>query len=159
MEEIIVNFWIYVDIGTDTAYNWSGKMYCTIGTDDEKLKLLVALSESDYKTVKRRNLSEKLSINVNGETMTGKLPASFIDDYFDSDANWFCVELENDLPDIVAFGNQSKTNHLFKQKLPTTPLYVLTILMENENGEVRPVTTDANKDWIKSERLRLKGLD
>ncbi|MFD0765807.1 hypothetical protein ACFQZI_13170 [Mucilaginibacter lutimaris] len=158
MEEIIVNFWIYVDIGTDTAYNWCGKMYCVNGTDDEKLKLLVSLSENDFKTVKRRNLSDKLSVIVNGETMTGKLPASCVDDYFDSNADWFCVELENELPDIFIFGNGAKTNHLIKQKLPTTPLYVLTILMENENGEVRPVTTNANKEWIKSERLRLRGL-
>jgi hypothetical protein len=156
MEEIIVNFWIYVDIGTDTAYNWSGKMYCITGTDDEKLRLLVALSESDFKTVKRRNLSEKLSINVNGEVMTGNLPASFIDDYFDSDSNWFCVELENELPDVIVFGNGAKTNQLLNQKLPTTPLYVLTILMENERGEIRPVTNNDNKDWIKSERFRLK---
>ena len=37
-------------------------------------------------------------------------------------------------------------------------LYVLTILMENEHGEVKPVTTSDNKEWIKSERMRLRDL-
>lgn len=40
MKELIVNIWIYIDLETELAYNWAGKVYNTGGTDEEKFTLL-----------------------------------------------------------------------------------------------------------------------
>lgn len=34
-------------------------------------------------------------------------------------------------------------------KLPNNPMYVSTIIAENDKGETRPLTSDANKKWYR----------
>jgi len=43
-----------------------------------------------------------------------------------------------------------------KTTLPKNPLFVSTILMENEFGEIKPYTTIENKAWYESEKQRIE---
>lgn len=144
MEEIIVNFWVYVDLGTSTSYNWAAKPYCLAGSDDVKLNFLETMAETDYKTVERRKFH-------NAE----HLPSTFFNDYFDANADWFCVEVEQSLPTLIAFDPEGKNSKTVRQELSQSPLYVLTHLIENEFGEIRPCTTPENKEWIEREKVRI----
>ncbi|GJM64743.1 hypothetical protein [Persicobacter diffluens] len=43
------------------------------------------------------------------------------------------------------------------EKFPKEPLYISTFLMQNETGEMRPMTSEENKAWAIAEQKRLKG--
>ncbi len=49
-------------------------------------------------------------------------------------------------------------NKAISLKFPESPLFVLTFLMENEIGEIKPYTTTKNKEWYKSEVIRIDNL-
>lgn len=155
MEELVINIWIYIDLPTGMGYAWSGKIYSLTGSDDNKFKILEALAESDYKTVPRKQLTDRVSITENGVTTTGVIPSANLNDYFEKDSDWFCEELEKELPNVDVYTSVSNDSINKPQKLSQNPLYLLTRLFENEKGEVKPFTSEENIKWIKNELKRI----
>ena len=145
MEELIINFWIYVDLQTEVIYNWSAKVYCISGSDNDKTTFLKGLADTDYKTASRRLLSDKLQYHLGSKVLQGNIPSSSFDDYFDSNSEWFCLEVEKTIPPKIIFSVDIDKCKAIPQKLPESPLYVLTYLIENDIGELVPSTTPENK--------------
>ncbi|WP_281238995.1 hypothetical protein [Flavobacterium praedii] len=154
--EIVANIWFIIDIGTNLCYTWSIKPYALIGTDDQKLKILEILAQSDYITVPRRKLPNNYCLITGEEKLTGVVQGNQIQNIFEGNVDYFISEIEKDLAEISkTFSNKMND---FELKLPNNPMYVSTIIAENDEDEARPLTNEANKKWYQEEYLRMQGL-
>ena len=128
-----------------------------VGNDKEKLKVLNSLAETDYKSGERIHFSKHVdTIYGNGQVAKECLHVSSIKSHFEIENEYFIQQAEKQLPVLIRFeGDGNGRNEIIKQTLPQSPLYVLTLLFENDYGEMRPYTITENIDWIESERLRL----
>jgi hypothetical protein len=155
--EIVVNIWFIVDIETELCYNWLIKPYCISGTDREKTKILKILAETDYQTVHRNEFEKRFKAVSNNMTAEGKIPHEFINRILDTNLDYFLSILEKNLPLEFNFsGNFIDPPSASKSKLSENPLFVSTLLMENEFGEMKPYTTIENKAWYESEKQRIE---
>lgn len=126
------------------------------GNNDEKFAVLNALAKTDYKSAERIHYSELCEVTYSNMTTKGYTHLSVINSVFENDFEFFAQEAEKLLPLKFKFiGDGKGENKTIKQTLPKSPLYVLTTLMENEYGDMRPHTTDENKYWIQCEKNRL----
>ena len=151
--EIVVNIWFIVDIGTNLCYTWGIKPYALIGTDDQKLKILEILAQSDYITVPQRKLPSNYILVSGNEKLTGVVEASQIQNIFSGNVDYFINEIEKDL--AIVGNTFSNTMQNIEIKLPNDPTYVSTIIVENDKGESRPLTNEANKRWYQEEYQRI----
>ena len=156
-EEIVFNIWFIVDIGTNLSTHCIIRPYNLTGTDEEKLKVLHILAETDYKSCERIHYSEKMNaIYGNGQAIEGYGHVSVIKEYFELNFEFFARKAEEQLPVLVKFlGDGKGKNETIKQALPQNPLFAMTMLFENEYGDMKPYTTTENITWIQLERLRL----
>jgi hypothetical protein len=154
--EIVVNIWFIVDIGTNLCYTWSIKPYALIGTDDEKLKILEILAQSDYITVHQRKLPNYYTLELGNEKLAGVVDANQILNIFSGNVDYFISEIEKDLAEIS--NTFSNTMQNIELKLPNNPMHVSTIIAENDKGETRTLTSEANKKWFQEEYLRMLGI-
>jgi hypothetical protein len=63
----------------------------------------------------------------------------------------FLKEAESKLPPVLHFDPFHGNHRTSKQLLGKQPLYVMTVIFENEVGEMRPFTTPTNGQWIQRE--------
>lgn len=154
--ELVFNIWFIVDIGTDLSNYAIVKPYCLNGSDEDKFKILKILAETDYSTSDRINFAEKITTVFKNLSANGFIHKSLVNNYFDQYMELFLIEMEKQLPPIFKFkGGFLGESKAINQKFPEEPLFVLTFLMENEYGEIKPYTSPANKAWYESEKIRI----
>lgn len=154
--ELVFNIWFIVDIGTQLSKYAILKPYCLLGSDEEKTQILQKLAESDYLTVEKFDFAERCSTVFENITAEGYLHMSSVNHYFDLNFDFFLSEMEKSLPPIFKYkGGYLGENKAIEQKFPNEPLFVLTFLMENEFGEMKPYTKAKNKAWFQSEKERI----
>lgn len=155
--ELVYNIWFIVDIGTELSNYAIIKSYSMNGNDEDKLKILQYLAETDYVTSERINFAENCVIEHQNMTIEGHIHQSSINNFFDLNNNFFLDIAEKKLPLLYKFsGDYIGENQAVFQQFPNNPLFVQTTLMENEYGEIRPYTTEENKAWAESEKIRIK---
>lgn len=146
--EVIFNIWFVVDISSGAAKNIYIKSYCMSGTDDEKFALLTSLADYDYMTCDVVHFAETCVEQNRSIDLFGKwgLPQVAIDDFLDQNMDYITTLVKDKL--------SCKDNNLRNIKLDS-PLFVCTLLMQNERGEKRAYTSEANVEWCLKERERL----
>jgi hypothetical protein len=146
MSELVVNIWFFIVLETDLAYNWSGKVYCMGGTDEEKTQLLKKMSATDYITVKRQSFPQFVKAVFSNAEVAGKLPTSSIDSFFEHHNEYVLNTLEKQLPPILNLKPENLS--AVPQKIPREFLFVLTMIFEDAEGNIRPIVTDTDKEWL-----------
>ena len=156
-EEFGFNIWFIVDIGTNLSTHCIIRPYNLSGIDEEKLKVLNSLAETDYRSGKRIHYSEKMNaIYGSGQAIEGYGHVSVIKEYFELNFEFFARKAEEQLPLLVKFEGDGKgKNETIKQTLPQSPLFVMTMHFENEYGDMKPYTTKENIACIELQRKRL----
>lgn len=158
-EELVINIWFIVDIGTSLCNYVILKPYNILGSDEEKTKILKLLAESDYVTAERVEFAQKSKIYFPNQTVTGYMHKNSVNRYLDNNVDFFLNLAEEKLPKILKFkGGFLGENKAISQKFPENTLFVQTFLMENEIGEIKPFTTTENKEWYESEVIRIDNL-
>lgn len=145
--ELVLNLWAIYDANSGFVYALSGKAYYLGGTDEEKLIILQKLSVNDYITAKRYELPDRFSVKYSDGTVQRKVANFNI--VADPNAQLFediFKNIEVDLPDINTFHALGCTPA--KQKVPTNPLCVTTILYEDEFGNIRPIISQEDREWL-----------
>lgn len=155
--ELIFNIWFVVDIWTNLSKYAIVKAYAMNGTDQQKSELLKGLAETDYYTSERIDYATNSSVVFENLTAEGYVDASDINEFFNYNIDFFISKMEARLPVLMEFkGDFIEDFKAKKQKFLLNPLFVLTILMENDWGEIRPYTTKENRDWYENEKARLE---
>ena len=140
--ELVFNIWFIVDIGTELSNYAIIKPYSINGNDDDKLKILQYLAETDYVTSERIDFAENCKIVYQNRTIDGHIHTSSLNNYFDLNIDFFLNIAEKQLPLLYKFsGGDIGEDQAIFQKFPDNPLFVQTTLMENEYGEIRLGTT------------------
>ena len=152
-QEIVINIWFIVDIGTNLCYAWRIKPYNLQGLDDEKLDLLNTLANTDYTTVIDRKLPDNAIVVYPDQEIKASLPIANIQYFFENNIDYFMSIIENELPALKQM--EGEVAIPIHQKIPNNPLFTSTIVVENEIGETRPLTSEKNKTWYNYEKLRL----
>jgi hypothetical protein len=128
--EIILNLWLVLD-ENGFVYSLRARCYIGAGTDEEKLAFLRPLAESDYLIAKAFAVPERFHTTfVEGER-SKKMPVIHMNDVelLGGASTIFedvFRELESDLPATT------------KLNIRQDPLLIVTPLMVDENGELRP---------------------
>lgn len=151
--ELIFNLWAIYDSGAGVVYGLAGRAYAVTGTDREKLDFLKSISGTDYVTAKRYRVPDRFSINFSdGDTHRG---VTYLSAVHDPSAQLFeemFKNIENDLPPIPSFSDGGHA--AVKQAVPQDPLCVVTVLFEDELGNIRPIITDEDREWIKQHHAK-----
>jgi hypothetical protein len=134
--EPIVNLWYVVDRETMMAYSLLGRVYMVAGTEQEKLRLLEKLAPSDYFLAKQFPVPKRIQTVANDRAFQGITPASSVKFQVSELYREVLDELEKDLPKRVRFDHDNPI--IEKAKIPTEFLYVVTALIEQENGQLLP---------------------
>ena len=152
MRELIVNIWIFIDLDTEIAYNWSGRVYSIEGNDDKKLDFLRIASSTDYLVCERKTFPENIKTILPYEELRGCLPSNMIKSLLENNPDLFFCELERSLPPMLNLNiNDLKPT---PQKISNNPLYVLTQIYEDESGMQHPIISENDLYWLNVERLK-----
>jgi len=155
MKELVLNFWFIVDIGTDICQDFYVKTYCLEGEDDFKFQVLRLLADTDYQTCERQAIPDNFKIVYATREVRG-IPVHKLNELFEGNMDQFIRIAESLLPKLLKFDPYGGNHQAIPQKISDNPLYVMTIVFENEVGEQRAFTTEENQAWVKQEKLRLR---
>ncbi|TLS68635.1 hypothetical protein FEF65_02715 [Mariprofundus erugo] len=145
--ELAFNLWAVFDMSGGYVYCLSGKAYVLSGTDQQKLGLLKELAATDYLTAKRYRIPERFHVITPGGVKKG---FADVREVFDPNAMMFeelFEEIERNLPSVISFDYGGQATHK-PQKIPGDPLCVTTILCEDTLGNIRPILSQADMDWL-----------
>ena len=121
------------------------------GTDDQKLTIVEIIAHSAYITVPQRKLPNHFCLIAGAEKLTGVVQENLVQNVFEVNVDYFINEIEKDLTLIgTTFSNTMQNIEL---KLLHNPMHVSTIIAENDKGETRTLTSEANKKWYQPEYL------
>ena len=134
--EICFNFWVVVDEHSRLAYSYMGRAYGLHGTEEEKLRILHALSGSDFFTVPKRKLPDRFSCETGEGMKKGVAPPEIAHDTESGFWSELIETLSKDIPPQVRFalGRTMRT----PVPVPDYPLCVITTLLESANGVLFP---------------------
>ena len=150
MNELIVNLWAFYDADAGVVYALSGKAYSTSGEDSLKLDILKSLARTDYVTAKRYDVPSRFQVCFTDGT--AKKNVTYLNAITDPNANLFeemFRNIEAELPPLIRFSNGDLVKRT--QKLPKNPLCVVTTLYENEHGNITPVVTASDREWVRQQ--------
>ena len=112
------------------------------------------MARTDHLTVKRYQVPSRFKITYTDGTVKKNLTQ--LNAINDPNANLFedmFANLETELPPGMRIQNGDFIDE--PQKLPEDPLCVITMLYEDEQGNITPVATDSDREWVKKqENLR-----
>lgn len=152
MSELIINLWAIYDADSGLVYGLSGKVYNTSGDDRFKLDLLKSLANTDHLTAKRYQIPSRFQISYSDGTVRKNV--TLLNTIHDQNANLFeemFSNLQSELPPLTRIHNGEIIKE--PQELPSEPLCVVTTLYEDEQGNITPITTDSQREWVKVQEL------
>lgn len=156
-QELVLNLWAIYDGTTGYIYGLAGKAYSVLGSDEQKLAVLQALSMTDYVTAKRYRVPDKFTLSfTDGSTQKGMAPVSAMNN---PDMQLFedlFLNIQRDLPPIPRFSAEGFEAEA--QLLPKDPLCVTTLLYEDMAGNIRPIVTEEDRYWFRQQELILHGF-
>lgn len=145
--ELCCNLWAIFDSGTEVIHRLAGKSYALQGTDEDKLSVLRKLSVFDYQTAETIKLPERFSlIGPEGQVKKG---VTRIHAFYDQNSvlfNELFVHIEGQLPPTIDFSHN--VPKALPQKLPSDPLCISTLIIEDEMGNRRAIVTDEDRKWL-----------
>lgn len=150
--ELIINLWAIYDAGTGLVYGLAGRAYHVEGNDEHKLAILRGLARTDHVTAHRYRLPERFSVSyADGSTQKGVTKLNAVTDPNASLFEDMFKNIENALPPLMHL--QGLDVEPIKQKVPDDPLCIVTTLYEDEQGNVTPIVTDGDRDWVRQQEL------
>jgi len=157
--DLAVNLWAYIDEGTGMVYAISGKAYALQGGDEDKLAVLRQLAANDHLTVKRQALPKCFKVSAGQQRSEGVTHPGIIRDNVADAFESVFQSIESNLPPMPDF----LTGHHRPQRIPQEPLYLLTFLREDDEGNVTPITSQELSrqfavEQVKREMVQTMGL-
>jgi len=152
--QLIVNMWGYLDAATGLIYALGGRVYGASGSDAELTELLRSLAPTDYVTAKRHPVPSRFQVVLpDGNAKEGYVHPG---DPWTEGAMAFQElfrALEDGLPKLPTFLGGG--GHIARaQSLGSDPLFLWTILYEDEGGEIRPIISSEDRTWAEAEERR-----
>jgi hypothetical protein len=135
--DLAVNLWAYIDEGTRLVYAISGKAYALSGRDEDKLAVLRQLAATDHLTAKRQGLPKRFTVTDGQQTREGMTHPRIIRDNVADAFESVFQSIESNLPPMPDF----LTGRHKPQRIPQEPLFLLTFLREDDDGNVTPITS------------------
>ena len=136
--EIIINLWAIHDPSDNVIYGLAGRTYYASGTDEEKRALLKQLAVSDFILATRMPVPERFSIESDTGTMTGFCTLQELHNPATTLFDEMFRELESEL--VIRFKAESGAAAVPDAlMISANPLFVITALVEDEDGAIRAV--------------------
>lgn len=137
ISDLALNLWAYIDESSGMVYAISGRVYALAGKDEDKFAFLRQLAGTDYLTAKRHALPKNFTVTDGQQTHEGMMHPKIIRDNMGAAFEGLFRTLESELPPIPDFLTEKHT----PQRIPQEPLYVLTFLREDEEGNITALTS------------------
>jgi len=136
--EIILNLWAIHDPEDNVIYGLAGRAYYVSGTDEQKIALLKQLAVSDFVLALRMPVPERYCIESGGESLSGLCSLNELYNPATSLFRDLYCELEREFMFHSASGGDGAGSP-GAITIPDNPLYVITALVEDDNGVIRAV--------------------
>jgi hypothetical protein len=153
--DLAVNLWAYIDDGTGMVYAISGRAYALTGSDEEKLAVLRKLAATDYRTAKRQGLPKRFTVTDGQQTREGMTHPRVIRDNVADVYESVFRSIESELPPIPDF----VTGRHRPQRIPQEPLFLLTFLREDDEGNVTPITSKELSRHFATEQVKREMME
>jgi len=137
--EVCLNLWFVVDKDANLIYRALARVYALAGADEEKAKILESLSGSDFHIAKPFSLSKYKTTIVDKEGKQRELSGFFsqnVDMFLPDIFETVCSDIEKELP-AQPFVTLEE-NRTYKMEIPKVPYYVLTFLIDDDTGILKP---------------------
>ena len=137
--EVCLNIWFVADQETQLIYRAAARAYAIDGSDDYKATVLKSLAGSDYHLAKHFSLTHIKNTIVDPNGRSREVCGLFrnsIDTLFPQILDTICKGLEEDFifqPIITPTGPKK-----YKMKILADPYYVLTFIIEDDQGNLTP---------------------
>lgn len=133
------NLWAFADQDTGVIMRISAKAYVLPGSEIEKKALLKHLAGTDFYSVEWSTVPENLEVvTPTGRTIRGAVMPNQLDD-----VNAVFGDLLDEIAamptQLRSVGGQYKQ---FRLRTPESPRYLMTVVIEQEDGRLVPVTRD-----------------
>ena len=135
--ELALNLWAYLDQGMGLVYALAGKAYSLTGSEEDKLAMLHQLAPTDHLSVKRQSVPKNFQVIDGHKTHEGVVAPSTLREAMAQAFEGVIQSIEAELPPIPNF----KTNEFTSQRIPQKYLSCLTFLLEDDAGNVTPITS------------------
>ena len=152
MAELIINLWAIYDADAGLVYGLAGRAYNVEGEDEHKLAILRVLARTDHVIAHRYQVPARFSAcYADGSKQAGVTTLNAVGDPNAGLFEDMFVNIENELPPLMDFSGTD--DDAIKQKIPEDPLCIVTTLYEDEQGNVTPIVTDDDRDWVRQQEL------
>lgn len=142
--ELALNLWAYLDQGLGLVYALAGKAYALTGSEEEKLAMLHQLAPTDHLSVKRQSVPKNFQVIDGHKTHEGVVAPSTLRESMAQAFEGVIQSIEAELPPIPNF----ETNEHTPQRIPQNYLSCLTFLLEDDSGNLTPITSRAQSEVL-----------
>jgi hypothetical protein len=141
LPEACLNIWCIVDKDTRLVYRLAARAYAIGGSDSSKRNVLKFLAHTDYHLAKelptlKKYITTLVDANNEERTMVGGMYTSDVKMFLPDIIDRVCMELEVGFP-IKAVADPDNP-YTYKMKFSNQPYYVLTYLIEDAQGNLKP---------------------
>lgn len=137
-EEVVVNLWAYSD---EEGYilRVAGRSYVLDGTDDEKLAILRKLAPTDFLMSHWEPVPDRFTVTHPGGNRRAVAQLSMLNDELTKSylVGPLLESLAKQLPQQLR--RDGDTYAPFAMQLPDAPLTVLTVVVEQDDGQLVPM--------------------
>lgn len=137
--EVCVNLWAYLDEQTGYIPRVSGRGYVMTGTDNDKLATLHTLAKTDFLIAPWLPIPKNVKVVTENGTLNGMTTPAVLNDSASFNAIFEQVfrQIDRTIPKQLKFNGSDYEE--FCLKIPNEPLYVLTTVIEYDDGRLEPI--------------------
>ncbi len=133
LPEVCLNLWWVLDAQTGVVQRLAGRPYALSGTDPDKTTILKSLAATDFHLAKIAPVPEQYVLNTEHGQIKGAIFPNTLATAGLALFEHVILQLEESLPRQIAFRDGKP--FAYKLKIPPNPLFVMTCIEEQADGQ------------------------
>ena len=137
--EVCINLWAYLDEQAGYISRVAGRGYVLTGTDNEKFATLHMLAKTDFLIAPWLPIPKNVTVVTENGTLNGMTTPAVLNESssFNTIFEQVFLQIDQTIPKQLKFNDSNYEE--FCLKVPNEPLYVLTTIIEYDDGRLEPI--------------------
>ena len=134
--EVCINLWAYLDEQAGYISRVAGRDYVLTGTDNEKFATLHMLAKTDFLIAPWLPIPKNVKVVTENGTLNGMTTPAVLNESssFNTIFEQVFLQIDQTIPKQLKFNDSNYEE--FCLKVPNEPLYVLTTIIEYDDGRL-----------------------
>ncbi len=137
--EVCINLWAYLDEQAGYISRVAGRGYVLTVTDNEKFATLHMLAKTDFLIAPWLPIPKNVKVVTENGTLNGMTTPAVLNESssFNTIFEQVFSQIDQAIPKQLKFNDSNYEE--FCLKVPNEPLYVLTTIIEYDDGRLEPI--------------------